>query len=165
MEVKEIKKRVLELNRNAMDLLKDSNFEESLEILTTALKILAPADNTKIKYKLLSITQNNLGCYYKRKNQPKIALNYLSQACKSEKKGQLDNTTRSGTYLNICAIYLTLGKHKMALKNSLKALSLLKTSEDTENYISTIVIRYYNTEIECEFLHQANESLENHELA
>ena len=109
-----------------MDLLKDSNFEESLEILTTALKILAPADNTKIKYKLLSITQNNLGCYYKRKNQPKIALNYLSQACKSEKKGQLDNTTRSGTYLNICAIYSTLGKHKMALKNSLKALSLLK---------------------------------------
>ena len=77
----------------------------------------------------------------------------------------MDKTTRSGTYLNICAIYLTLGKHKMALKNSLKALSLLKTSEDTENYISTIVIRYYNTEIECEFLHQANESLENHELA
>lgn len=161
----EIEEIVLQSNKNAMGLLRNSEFSEALNVLKEVLFIVKRAKDSQEKYKLLGITQNNLGCYYKRAKLPKAALKCLIEACDSEKAGKVDNVNRAGTLLNICAIYSDLGLHKKALKNSKKALELLKTTTKTGNFVSTLVIAFHNTGVEYEFLKQGKESLDYYKCA
>ena len=146
-------------------MLRESDYSKSLEILKEALYILTRLQESQLKYRLLGVTQNNLGCYYKRARLPKVALVYLKNARDSERLGGVDNIIRAGTILNICAIYSELGLHQKALEQSLGALDLLKSSEFTENLISTLVIGYHNTAVEYEFLKHGKEALEYYKSA
>jgi tetratricopeptide (TPR) repeat protein len=55
-------------------------------------------------YRLVGITLNNLGCYYKRSQLSKVALKYLKKALHIEASTVKDQTNLAGTHLNICAI-------------------------------------------------------------
>ncbi|OMJ84575.1 hypothetical protein SteCoe_14245 [Stentor coeruleus] len=161
----ELKQTVLELNRNAMSLLKNNAFSDALILFKKAMKIIKLTKDCELKFKLLGINQNNLGCYFKRMQKPKTALKHLKKACENEKKADIDNVNRAGTYLNICAILSALGKHKMALEESQKALDLLEKAESSPNLAATLVIAYHNIGVEYEFLRIFQKSLEFYSLA
>ncbi|OMJ92187.1 hypothetical protein SteCoe_5057 [Stentor coeruleus] len=166
MELTEdVKNTVLELNRNAMALLKNDIINEALTLFKKSIEIISITKNCELKYKLLGISQNNLGCYFKRIDKPKTALKYLKKACVNEEKANISNIDRAGTFLNVCAILSALGKHKAALDESLKALALLKTPTKSVNLPATQVIAYHNTAVEYEFLQMFTKSLENYSLA
>ena len=61
-----------------------------------------------------AITYNNLGCLFKRRNMPQLALQYLQRALALEEGGgrpvQVQNS--SSTHLNICAAYSALKRPK-----------------------------------------------------
>ena len=161
MEIsQETQYKILELNKNAMGMLKYKNYTEPYNLLKEALKTLKLLPDTQDKFKLLGITYNNLGCFYKRLKKPKQALKFLKKACENEKSCQLDYANRAGTLLNMCAIYSELGKHKKALEQSLLALKLLTESNYTSSLISTLVIAYHNAGVEYEYLHQRKEALD-----
>ncbi len=60
-----------------------------------------PSENI---YRLIGITLNNLGCFYKRNEKPKVALRYLKKALVIEAATVNDESNLAGTHLNICAI-------------------------------------------------------------
>ena len=166
MEIsKDVENTLLQSNKNAMIMLRESDYSKSLDILKEALYILTHLQECQLKYKLLGMTQSNLGCYYKRARLPKVALVYLKDARDSERLGDVDSIIRAGTLLNICAIYSDLGLHHKALDQSLCALELLRSSDFTENLISTLVIGYHNTGVEYEFLKHGKEALEYYKSA
>jgi hypothetical protein len=53
----------------------------------------------------MALTMNNLGCFYKKRNKPNVALNYLQAALQIEEHNKSeDYANMAGTKLNICAI-------------------------------------------------------------
>ena len=69
-------------------------------------------EETPTIFSLLGITFNNIGCYYKRDNKPKVALKYLKKSLEIEIFSNHDKISIAGTHLNICAILSYLGKHR-----------------------------------------------------
>ena len=65
--VNELEAIVLKYNSVAMDYLKLENYKDSLSLLKKAEEILNSDENDIIpnRLKLMGITLNNLGCYYK----------------------------------------------------------------------------------------------------
>ena len=161
----DFQERVISMNKNAMSIIKSNNYKGSLQLLKDALALLSLAKASDLKYKLLVMTQSNLGCIYKRRKKPNTALKYLQLASESEKKALIDNVAQAGTHLNICAIFSSLNKHKKALEQSQKALDLLKVAEKSENFLTTLVIAYHNIAVEHEFLKDFKIALEFYKLA
>ena len=152
---------ILDLNRNAMALLRDQQFSKALHSLKEASKLVENIERTEKKLKLHGITLNNFGCFYKRTKKPNVALKYLTKACEQEQMAAVDSVNLAGTHLNMCAIYSDLGKHEHALEQGLKALELMKTTiEYSPNFISTLVIAYHNAGVEYEFLNNLEEALD-----
>ena len=125
MADKELEDFILHLNREAMNYLKQENFQLSLKTLKDAEKLLKTL-NSPENLKLHGITLNNFGCFYKRINKPNVALKFLQRACEKESIEPIDRVNLSGTLLNMCAIYSQLGKHDRALEQGIQALSLLE---------------------------------------
>lgn len=157
---------VLDLNRNAMSLLRDQQFSKALQSLKKATKAIEGVGQPEKRLKLEGITLNNLGCFYKRTKKPNVALRYLAKACEQEEIAAVDNVNLAGTHLNMCAIFSDLGKHELALEQGLKSLELMKTSKgNSPNLISTLVIAYHNTGVEYEFLNLYDEALDFYKVA
>lgn len=146
---------VLEYNRLAMEYLKHNDFKTSLAMLKQAEDILNyPIPN---QAKLLSITLNNLGCYYKRTNKPTVALHYLWKALEVGTRDNIAISNLAGTHLNVCAIESQLGKHSTAIMHAKRAIKLLsKNFEASENTVTTLVLAYHNAGVEYEFLSENN---------
>ena len=161
----DFQEQIISLNKNSMSLIKANDFKGSLKLLKESLNLLALAKEDENKYKLLAITHNNLGCIYKQRKKPTTALKYLKLSSENEAKARIDPVTRAGTFLNTCAIFSSLGKHKLALEESQKALNLLKTEEDNDNFFATLVIAYHNVAVEHEYLKEFKASLEFYKLA
>jgi hypothetical protein len=54
---------------------------------------------------MLSLTLNNLSCYYKKTGKPNVALFYIKNALEIEQSDPtVEAITVAGTHLNICAI-------------------------------------------------------------
>ena len=152
---------VLSRNKEAMDQLRANHQKAAMRLLREAQQILDDSTDPTGKLKLLAITFNNLGCYYKRTGQPLYALKYLQQAMELEAKPPIDYTNLAGTHLNICAIRSLLGKHEIALQEALKALDILTQSpEITPNSATTQCIAYHNAGIELEYLNRLPEALD-----
>lgn len=151
---------VLSCNKLAMDHLRVEQFDEAFSLLRRAEDMLKYPDDTPGKLRLLAITLNNLGCFYKRSTKPNVALRYLQQALEIEVKTSNDRTNVAGTHLNICAIKSQLGKHESALQHAKQALYLLSASglELTPNSVTTLAIAYHNTGVEYEFLLELEEA-------
>ena len=151
---------VLSCNKLAMDHLRAEQFEEAFSLLRRAEDMLKYPDDTPGKLRLLAITLNNLGCFYKRSAKPNVALRYLQQALDIEIKTSNDRTNVAGTHLNICAIKSQLGKHDSALQHAKQALYLLSATglEYTPNSVTTLAIAYHNAGVEYEFLLETEEA-------
>lgn len=157
---------VLNLNRTAMNSLKDQNYSKALNSLKKASVLINNIELPEKRMKLQGITLNNFGCFYKRSKMPNVALKYLTKACTSEKEGLVDSVGIAATHLNMCAIYSELGRHELALQEGLLSLDLLKTAlEYSPNYISTLVIAYHNTGVEYEFLKNYQEAYQCYKKA
>jgi hypothetical protein len=152
---------VLNRNKEAMDQLRANHHKAAMRLLREAQQILDDSTDPTGKLKLLAITYNNLGCYYKRTNQPLYALKYLHQALELEAKPPIDYINLAGTHLNICAIRSQLGKHETALQEAFKALDILTQSPElTPNSATTQSIAYHNAGIELEHLSRLSEALD-----
>jgi hypothetical protein len=63
------------------------------------------------RQRMRAITYNNLGCLFKRRNLPQLALQYLQKALALEEAGgPVQNS--SSTHLNICAAFSALKRPK-----------------------------------------------------
>ncbi|OMJ85720.1 hypothetical protein SteCoe_12916 [Stentor coeruleus] len=166
---------VLKYNKIAMNYLRLNNLKESLILLRKAEEILNSSESLVIpnRLKLMSITLNNLGCYYKKRKQPKVALNYLEKALELESDIENDNANIASSHLNICAVYSSLNNHKKALVHAKKAIEMLEEAftSESSNYdkmltLSTsMVISYYNAAVEHEYLYNYSEALKNYNKA
>ncbi|OMJ92458.1 hypothetical protein SteCoe_4798 [Stentor coeruleus] len=154
----ELESIVLRYNKVAMEYLRTDNFKETFILLKKAENILNTEDNEFLpqRLKLVSITYNNLGCYYKKHKKPLVALNYLQKALELEEDSDDDSTNIASSHLNICAILSSIGKHEEALDHSKKAIELLEASriERPENVriISNLVVSHYNSAAEFEHI-------------
>lgn len=173
----ELEGTVLNCNRLAMDYLKLEDFKQSLNLLKRAEAILNNTDETMgsmpNRLKLMGITLNNLGCYYKKRKQTKVALNYLRQALQVELQTQTDNVNIAGTHLNICAILSSLQKHEQSFQHARQAMALLEEARSQEtrsqekglNLATSLVISYHNAAAELEHMNKLAESLQYYETA
>lgn len=161
---------VLKYNKVAMNYLRLNNLKDSLTLLKKAEDFLNSNENFQIpnRLKLMGITLNNLGCYYKKRKKPIVALGYLEQALEVELQTETDQINIAGSHLNICAILSSLSKHNESLHHAQKALSLLQNYSNTENYSKTItlatslVISHYNIAVEYEYLNNYSEALKHY---
>jgi len=162
--------RVLNLNKEGMDILQTG--KQALEKLRQAEKILLEDPEllqSKDRLKLMSITYNNIGCYYKAFRNHKQCLYYLKEALKLELQTFSEPTAIASTQLNICAIYSQAGQHKNALSHATQALSLLSSYEEhiflEENIATTLVVAHYNAAVEYEYLIQLSNAERHYKLA
>ncbi|CAG9331763.1 unnamed protein product [Blepharisma stoltei] len=173
----ELEATVLNCNRLAMDYLKLEDFKQSLTLLKRAETILNNEEDTfssiPNRLKLMGITLNNLGCYYKKRKQIKVALNYLRQALQVELQTQSDNVNIAGTHLNICAILSSLSKHEQSFQHARQAMALLEEARSQEalsqekglNLATSLVISYHNAGAELEHMSKMSEALQYYESA
>ncbi|OMJ69071.1 hypothetical protein SteCoe_33307 [Stentor coeruleus] len=164
-DLTELESIVLRYNKVAMDYLRTDNFKETLILLKKAENILSTEDNESLpqRLKLVSITYNNLGCYYKKHKKPLVALSYLQKALELEEESDNDSTNIASSHLNICAILSSVGKHEEALEHSKKAIELLEAAriERPENVriMSNLVVSHYNLAAEFEHIGRLADAL------
>jgi tetratricopeptide (TPR) repeat protein len=149
---------VFSYNKRAMDYLRKENYQKSLIYLTKAEELLN-SDHFESKSKLLGITFNNFGCFYKRTGNPLLALNFLKKALDLEYRPPIDYNNLAGTHLNMCAILSNIGEHSKAIDHAIKAMTLAQSrvAEDS-NLMTTLIVSHHNAGIEYENLGQPAEA-------
>ncbi|CAI2358730.1 unnamed protein product [Moneuplotes crassus] len=188
-EVQEFLKHLLALNKSAMMKLKYQKYRSCHEILQNARDLVTVLARNKATAQspkfcsVASITYNNLGCYYQKKNQNSQSIKYYQKSLTYTKNIEGDEVNLASTYLNICSLFSQMGDHEEAYRHGEVALKLLpiaykkhkeqtdsnQLQESTErpndsgldNLLMTIVIAYYNVATECEFLGNNQEALKN----
>ena len=153
-----MEEKVIRYNKKAMHYMHKGDNEKCLSSLILAQKLLKGIPITSCA-KLMGITLNNLGCYYKAVGQPEQALIYLRQAIEIEKNNLTEVNNLAATHLNLCAIESQIGNHLQALDNCLEAIHLLKNEFKNDNkYILTFVSAHFNAGIEYKSLGKYPES-------
>jgi tetratricopeptide (TPR) repeat protein len=155
----------LKCNKIAMEFLNMDKYKESLSLLQKAELLLNTEEDVPNRLKLLSITLNNLGCYYKKKKQYKTALKCLTESLELEMQTETDNIQLGSTHLNICAILSCIGSHRKAQSHAQQALLLLHEYDEYNlNHITNLVISYYNCGAELEHLAMKEDAIKHYEL-
>ena len=132
-------------NKLAMDQLQQENYENSLSYLKQALLGIKGISEESLKNKLLAITYNNLGIFFKRVSNFQEALKYLYKSIQLESKIPNEISTISGAHLNICSILSSQGDHSQAIRHGLRALFLLKSIYRYQpRVVPTLVTAYFN---------------------
>ncbi|EAR93967.2 tetratricopeptide repeat protein (macronuclear) [Tetrahymena thermophila SB210] len=134
-EYKQMEKLILKSNKLGMEYLKIEKKADCLELLKKCEKLLLSEYNKSqqnfVINKLLAITYNNLGCYYRKDEKPNVALNYLKKSLMIEVYSVHDSTTIASTHLNICAILSRLNKHDIASEHAKIAIELLDLAKNS----------------------------------
>jgi tetratricopeptide (TPR) repeat protein len=142
-------------NKLAMEQLQQENYDNSLSYLKQALLGIKGISEESLKNKLLAITYNNLGIFFKRMSNYPEALKYLYKSIELENKIPNEVSTISGAHLNVCSILSSQGDHSQAIRHGLRALFLLKSIYRYEpRVIPTLVTAYYNVAKEYTVLGQ-----------
>lgn len=150
--------KILSYNRQAMDILRNEDFEGCYSCLKKAEALLNTGKVSNLN-KIYGITLNNFGCYYKRSGNLTLALNFLLKGLEVLNKPPVDLSQLGATHLNICAILSQIGDHNSALSHALKALDLLKSKYlENPSFLTTIIVAYHSSGIEYEFLGQLSEA-------
>ena len=122
---------ILSQNKLSMSSLKNLNLCECFNHLQRANQMLdllwnsEPFNKTEKFFTVASITHNNFGCYYQKRNLTKNALACFQKSINYNKHIRGDEMNLSSTHLNICALFSQLGSHKLAQKHGKMALRLL----------------------------------------
>ena len=142
-------------NKLAMEQLQQENYENSLSYLKQALLGIKGISEESLKNKLLAITYNNLGIFFKRMSNYPEALKYLYKSVELENKIPNEISTISGAHLNICSILSSQGDHSQAIRHGLRALFLLKSIYKYQpRIVPTLVTAYFNVAKEYSALGQ-----------
>ncbi|CAJ1371175.1 unnamed protein product, partial [Effrenium voratum] len=153
---------VLNSNKEGMDFLRKGQYKQAFEQLKYAEAVVVSKQGKDEPTNLMSVTCNNLGCYYKKVGKLHAALSYLRKALKIEVSLQTDDVTVAGTHLNVCAILSKLDKHDKALQHALCALELISSRVNaegtTQDEYSVLAIAYHNVAVERDYLHQLQEA-------
>lgn len=152
---------VLSYNKLSMEQLQKDNFDNSMTYLKQALIAIKPITEEKIKQKMMAITFNNLGCFFKRTKNFSEALKYLEKSVEFQNKLPNESATIAGAYLNMCSIYSQLNDHGKALHCGLKAIFLLKTvPSEQSKHVPTLIVAYHNVASEYRMLGQTENAEE-----
>ncbi|OMJ86964.1 hypothetical protein SteCoe_11437 [Stentor coeruleus] len=161
----EIEDLTLRCNKLAMEYLKAQRFKDSFALLSKAETVLKNEEEVPNRLKLLSITYNNLACFYKRKKQLKLALKYALESLELEKQIEENDSELASTHLNLCAIYSAMNKHSTGLEHAQEAIGILEKTDDKSPQVNTNgIIAFYNCGAELEHLHQKEEALKYYEI-
>lgn len=106
--------------------LKQGNLKEAFEYLEKARKDIKLTNDLKLK----SSVNNNLGAYYRAKNDFINAEKYFKRALKILKNYPIESKIH--IYLNIIAIDIELNNYEKAIKDSEKIIPLLENVGDME---------------------------------
>ena len=124
-EDSEFKIKILGLNKQGTDFLRDSDMKECFKVQKLAEKLIVSKlkNNSDKKnpncFKLLAVTLNNTACYYKKNNRFHIALRYLARVLQIEKHVNIKDdeaVSLGSTYLNIGTILSEMKKYSESLK-------------------------------------------------
>lgn len=159
---------ILSCNRDGMELLRAGRNKDAFDHFKYAEAILLANQKESDNTSLLSITCNNLGCYYMKVHKYHGALSYLRRALKMEVELKTDETTLAGTHLNLCAILSKLEKPRKAVQHALCALELMhKRISTSENVVSqddyaTLAVAYHNIG-QCRLMQVEEQTREIHQ--
>ncbi|CAG9325755.1 unnamed protein product [Blepharisma stoltei] len=159
--LKESEDNIIAQNKQAMELLRKEKYDHALFFLNQALINVRSLKKSDIKDKLLAITYNNLGCFFRRTGKQQQALDYLFKAADLEKAKKAEVGDVASTHLNICVILSEKGEHERALRHALKSLYILRGSYPAIPYLLTSLgIAYHNAGIEYEYLNQTKDAMD-----
>ena len=150
---------VINYNKLAMEQLQQDNYENSMSYLKQALMGIKVISEDPIKSKLMAITFNNLGCFFKRMTNYPEALKYLYKSVNLESKLPNELATIAGAHLNICSILSQQGDHVKAIRHGLRSIFLLKSSyKQQPKLVPTMIIAYHNVGSEYQILGQQEDA-------
>lgn len=150
---------VISYNKLAMEQLQQENYENSMSYLKQALIGIKSISEDSKKNKLMAITFNNLGCFFKRMSNYSEALKYLYKSIDLENKLPNELSTISGAHLNICSILSQQGDHGQAIRHGLRSVFLLKSVYKSQSkLVPTLVIAYFNVGNEYQYLGQSTDA-------
>jgi tetratricopeptide (TPR) repeat protein len=152
---------ILASNKSAIENLRKEKLDHAMFFLNQALLTARSMKDSTTKYNLLSITYNNLGCYFKRLKKPSQALEYFIKACEIARLYDSNIANITCSHLNISKIYSEQGDHEKALRHALKSLFLLRHNfSDKKTLVASLVIAYQTVGIEYQHLNLYSDSLE-----
>jgi tetratricopeptide (TPR) repeat protein len=158
---KAIEEAILQANKSAVDNLRAEKYDHAMFFLNQALLAAKAMKDGASKYNLLGMTYNNLGCYLKRMQKPKQALDYFSKSIELSKLYDASIANLTCAHLNISKILSEQGEHERALRHGLKSLFLLRHNfHEKRNLVSSLIIAYQTVGLEYLRLHQAADSVE-----
>jgi tetratricopeptide (TPR) repeat protein len=150
---------VISYNKLAMEQLQQDNYENSMSYLKQALMGIKSIFDDSIKSKLMAITFNNLGCFFKRMSNYPEALKYLYKSIDLENKLPNESATIAGAHLNICSILSQQGDHSKAIRHGLRSIVLLKSIyKEQPKIVTTMVIAHHNVGTEYQLLGQIEDA-------
>ena len=167
-------------NSIAMQYLQQGEHNFALDLLQSAESLISEGGaSSQSLESLKGLTYNNLGCYFRREGMPMEALKWLRQAHDIEQRVGQDSS-RSSTFLNLCAVYSLLGKHLEALQCATQALKHLKAvlqqnpdaslsatvpGMEKVDTASMLAIAYHNIAVEQEYLARFDEAVGSYRKA
>lgn len=156
---------VISYNKQATIALKYKQIDTAFDLLNKAQYILKHKHISNLP-KLIGLTYNNLGCFYKRTGEYQKALKCLQKSLVQGAEKSPDYIHQAGTYLNLCTVYSIMYCHEKALNNALKALTVLKYADkSSESYIFTLIMAYYSVGMEYENISNYRKALEIYKKA
>ena len=166
-----------------MSFLSQGKEEQCMELLQRAMDLTEPTgeEDEVPRSKLRAVTLNNIGCYHRKRGQPREALSTLERALRLLESIH-DSQHAGDTHLNICAVLSQTGRHTAALEHAQTALILLQEelylamgdshqgsdngsiigSEDKSKRFGVLSIAYHNVAVEQEYLGRVEDSLSSY---
>ena len=137
---------IINLNKKALQLQKDSKAVEGLMAFYRAEELLKAYPSVKLQL----FTFNNIACHYIKENSLDLALDYLKICIKLTPIDVSSYLFQTGVLLNLSATKSKLSYHKEALFYALKAFEMLKQCEND----CLLALTYYSIGLEYENLGQ-----------
>lgn len=137
---------VLQLNKQAIEELKQENFEKSLNLLKQSLITVKKVQTEPNKSKILTQLFNTLGNLFKKTSNLSESIKFFSKSIELEKNLPEEHKGYIAlAYLNLCTLYSQTSDHRKSLKFGTVAINILKKlvrfSPKLQN---SLVIAYYN---------------------
>ncbi|OMJ79915.1 hypothetical protein SteCoe_19945 [Stentor coeruleus] len=148
--------KIVSLNELGLKTL-ESNPTHSLLYLNQALLESRCLKRSQIKQKLLAMTYNSLGCYYKTTNHTDKALEYFQKSAILGRTKNFDEQTLAYAHLNIAGLISLKNQPENALRHALKSIKILKTKDLQTKNITTLISAHELMASEYSKLDQKND--------
>lgn len=159
--LKQLEESIIASNKSAVEHLRKEKFYHAMFFLNQALLSSKSLQDSQLKYNLLALTYNNLGCYLKKINKPLQALEYFTKSSEISKHSDSNTANLTCSHLNISKIYSEQGDHEKSLRHALKSLFLLRHNfAEKKTLVSSLIIAYQTVGFEYKFLGQISDCID-----